>query len=172
MKSRLRFCTTFFSLLVATSLEAAPITVPTGLNPGDQYRLAFVTSGARDASSFIIADYNDFVQAHADAVPELLSLGVSWNAIASTLGDDARDNTDTDPGGGTGVPIFLLDDTKLADDNSDLWDGTLDAALDVDESGEFFGGSFSVWTGTEIEGSGNGAGGLLGGPTTQLRFRR
>jgi hypothetical protein len=51
------------SALVGSSGEslAAPITVPTGLNPGDRYRLAFVTSTTRDARSSNIADYNLFV---------------------------------------------------------------------------------------------------------------
>jgi len=31
--------------------QAALVVVPTGLNPGDQYRLVFVTDGTRDATS-------------------------------------------------------------------------------------------------------------------------
>jgi hypothetical protein len=158
MKFRLMFCTTFFSLLAATSLQAAPITVPTSLNPGDQYRLAFVTSGVRDATSPFIADYNDFVQGYADAVPELLSLGVSWNAIGSTATVDARDNTGTNPAGGVGVPIFRLDDVRLVDDNSDLWDGSLLNELSVDEDGVFVGGVEFVWTGSGLDGSIDGFG--------------
>jgi hypothetical protein len=154
MKSRLMFCTTFFSLLAATSLQAAPITVPTSLNPGDQYRLAFVTSGVRDATSPFIDDYNDFVQAHADAVPELWNLGVSWNAIGSTSDDDARDNTGTNPFVATGVPIFLLNDTKLVEDNADLWAAFLIRALDVTEKGDFVLPTADpfVWTGSDFEG--------------------
>jgi hypothetical protein len=154
MKFRLMFCTAVFSLLAATSLQAAPITVPTGLQPGDQYRLAFVTSGVRDATSPFIDDYNDFVQAHADAVPELWNLGVSWNAIGSTSDDDARDNTGTNPFVATGVPIFLLNDTKLVEDNADLWAAFLIRALEVTEQGDFVLPTADpfVWTGSDFEG--------------------
>jgi hypothetical protein len=155
MKFRLMFCTAVFSLLAATSLQAAPITVPTSLNPGDQYRLAFVTSGTRDATSPFIADYNDFVQDHADAVPELLSLATTWNAIASTLdGGVARDNTGTNPDGGPGVPIFLLDDTRLAENNNDLWDGSIAQMFCIDENGSSQLVDFDlVWTGSLSDGS-------------------
>ena len=46
---------------MALSLQAQVTTVPTGLNGGDQYRLVFVTSTTRDATSSDIADYNAFV---------------------------------------------------------------------------------------------------------------
>ncbi len=56
--------------LTAFSALTAPITIPTGLNPGDQYRIAFVTRTIRDVTSSNIADYNAFVTAAADAVTE------------------------------------------------------------------------------------------------------
>jgi hypothetical protein len=52
--------------MTATSAISVPITLPSGLNPGDQYRLAFVTSSTRDALSTNIADYNNFVDALGD----------------------------------------------------------------------------------------------------------
>lgn len=64
-------------LAATASLQAVPIPVPTGLAPGDNYRLAFVTSTTRDATSSAIADYNDFVTAAALAVPELAALGTT-----------------------------------------------------------------------------------------------
>ena len=40
------------AIAIATSVAVAmPVTVPSFLNPGDQYRLAFVTSTQRDAQS-------------------------------------------------------------------------------------------------------------------------
>ena len=77
--------------------SAAPITVPTDLNVGDQYRLAFVTSTTRNATSFTLSDYNDFVTEAAESVTELLALGTTWKAIGSTATVDARDNTGTNP---------------------------------------------------------------------------
>ena len=108
--------------LFTTTASAAPITVPTGLNPGEQYRLAFVTSTTRDATSSNIADYNAFVTATANAVPELAELGITWKAIGSTSAVDAQDNTHTNVVlDGVGVPIYLLNDTLFVNDNADLW---------------------------------------------------
>lgn len=41
--------------IMPITADAAPITLPIGLNPGDEYRLAFVTSTTRDATSTDIA---------------------------------------------------------------------------------------------------------------------
>lgn len=138
--------------LSATAASAAPITVPIGVT--EPYRLAFLTSIGRGAESSNIADYNAFVTGVADAVTELAALGTDWFAIASTPTVDARDNTGTNPSA-TGVPIFLLDGTKLADDNADLWDGTVDTRLHVLETGVLLSGNGPIaWTGTNTDGTG------------------
>jgi len=116
------------------------------LNPGDQYRIAFVTSTIRDATSSNIADYNAFVTAAANKVSELAGLGTGWTAIGSTASIDARDNTNTNFTTSTGVGIYLLNDTKLADNNADLWDGNIDVPLSIDENGQNL--VTVVWTGT------------------------
>jgi hypothetical protein len=136
----------------ATAALSAPITVPAGLNPGDQYRLAFLTSTTRDATSSNIADYNVFVTAAANTQTELAALGTTWMAIASTATVDARDNTGTNPSS-TGFPIYLLDpaSTKIADNNADLWDGNLASALGIGEDGVDISGA--VFTGTTIDGT-------------------
>lgn len=146
--------------VLATTAQAEPITVPTDLNPGDQYRLVFVTSTTRNATSSDIADYNDFVSDVAAGVPELVALGTTWTAIASTATVDARDNTGTNPSS-TGVPMYRLDDTRIADGNEDLWDGSLCATLSVDEAGTT-GIAKKVWTGTSTSGEGDLYGGELG----------
>ena len=56
---------------------AAPVTAPTSLNVGDQYRLVFVTSAVRDATSTNIADYIAFVSGVANGQAELAALGTS-----------------------------------------------------------------------------------------------
>ena len=142
---------------VASTATAAPITLPTTLSPGDQYRLAFVTSTTRNATSTDIADYNDFVTdlVNDGSNPELVALGTTWKVIGSTSSISARDNTDTLPdfdGGSFGVPIFLLNNTKLADTYDDLWDGDIDAALAVDESGAN-NVAEAVFTGTSADGT-------------------
>jgi len=147
---RIVLCATVILLLV-TKTSAAVVTTPSDLIPGDQYRLAFLTSTHRNAASVNVGDYNAFVYNAAIAVPELASLGVGWNAIISTHNTDARDNTGTNPFLSSGVPIYLLNDTKLADDNNDLWDGSIDAPLNITELG---GERLSqVWSGTITDGT-------------------
>jgi hypothetical protein len=139
--------------LTGTPALSVPITTPMGLNPGDQYRLAFVTGSASTAISTNINDYNTFVTTVANTQMALSSLGTTWTAIGSTSSVDARDNTGTNPIG-TGVPIFLLDGvSKIADDNADLWDGTIDHFLNVTEAGNTLGGGVVIWTGTFTDGT-------------------
>lgn len=108
----------------------------------------------RDATSTNIADYNNFVTAVANDVPELALLGTTWTVIGSTATVDARDNTGTNLNVATGAPIYLLNDTKLADSNSDLWDGTIDTAFEVNEFGNTV-ATVNMWTGTSPDGTEN-----------------
>ena len=141
------------SLGFCASAAATPITVPTSLNPGDGYRLAFVTSSIRNGASPDIASYDAFVSSVANTQPALASLGTTWKAIASISTVDARNNTGTNPlVDGVGVPIFLLNDTLLARDNFDLWDGSILVPLMIDESGATNQQSY-VWTGTTSSGT-------------------
>ena len=93
-----------------------------------------------------IEDYNMFVQEVADKSPELDQLGLVWRAVASTRGEDARDNTETSPLVSVGVPIYRVDGVLFAEDNENLWGffdengDQIDSAhvlstLDVDEFG-------------------------------------
>jgi len=140
---------------VLTAPGVAPVpditSVPTDLNPGDQYRLAFVTSRQTTATSSDIADYNTFGTNVANTVQELEDLGTTWKVIGSTATVDARDNTGTT---GTGVPIYRMDDVRIADDNADLWDASIQNAIRIDEKGEdLYGGGIFVWTGTVQNGT-------------------
>ncbi len=126
--------------------------VPSGLNPGDKYHVAFVSEGARDALSSNIADYDAFVQGEAQRTGAITeSWGVTWFAIASTAGIprvDARDHIPV-----TTAPMYLLSDVRLADDAADLWDGTIQTPFSVDQFGNTPSESTSVWTGTQSDGA-------------------
>lgn len=113
---------------LAFEVSAAIVIPPPDLNPGDQYRLVFVTSGARDAISGDIADYNSFVNAQAALVSASGFPTSGWTAIASTVDVAARDNTGTNPASGAGVPIYRVDGVRVADDNADLWESPPPAA--------------------------------------------
>ncbi len=152
-------------LPLALNSFAAPITTPTGLLPGAQYRLAFVTAGTRDAASTDIADYDAFVTTEATSVPELSSLNTTWQVIGSTATVDARDHTGTDPIV-PGIPIYLLNDTKLVDDYADLWDWTIDMPLEFDQNGVDISPVLSpifAYSGTSPDGTAGGEGDPLGG---------
>jgi hypothetical protein len=146
------------TLVTAGAAQAALVVVPPGLNPGDQFRLVFVTSGTRDATSSNINDYNTFVtnQVTGSALAtELTNAGfnlgtVTWKAIASTSSVAARDNTGTNPSS-TGVPIYLIDGNKVANNNGDLWDGTLTAINRTQNDSPNI--VSSVWTGTNNGGT-------------------
>ena len=73
----------FVVLTSACLVNAEPIRQPPDLEPGDQYRLAFVTSTTTTATSPDIETYNAFVQATADAAP-IGDWGFAWYAIAQT----------------------------------------------------------------------------------------
>ncbi len=154
MKTSISFAVITISvamLLNGSIAGAAIITQPGGLTLGDQYHLAFVTSGVRDATSTDIADYNTFVTNAANAVPELVALNTEWFVIGSTSAVSAKVNTGTDVR--PGLPIFLLDGSKLVDDYGDLWDTTIDVPLNRTEIDTVLAELTRVFTGTNSFGN-------------------
>lgn len=159
IKSKCLLVLAITSHLVAT--EAAVITQPSGLQPGDKYRLAFVTIGTIDATSSDIEVYNNFANAQANINPDLQALGTSWRAIVSTVNVNAIINTGTDPIL-EGVPIYELAGRLVASDYADLWDGTLDPRASISPTQTGDGGipylndnnqSRHTWTGTDPYGN-------------------
>ena len=163
---------------LAAAAPAAPITtVPVGLNPGDPYRLVFVTSteifGRESAGGPAdISGYNTFATSAATAVPELNALGTTWTGIVSTRTLNpttfisAKANTGTDPSvDGAGVPIYSLAGELVATGNADLWDGSIANAIDMTELGtaplDQPGGHKLVWTGTNGSGVGSNDSSLI-----------
>ena len=166
------------TLGTAGAAQAALVVVPTGLNPGDQYRLVFVTDGTRDATSTNIDDYNKFVTNDArggtpgidTALDVALNAAgfnpntIEWKAIGSTDSVAARDNTGTNPSS-TGVPIYLIDGNRVANNNADLWDGSILTGIDRTPQ-ESVGVTF-VWSGTSDDGT---VGGALGSNVATVGF--
>lgn len=146
-------------ILFAVVVNAEPILQPEGLEPGDQYRLTFTTSTRRDATSADIADYNDFVQATADAAPVVGNWGLKWKALVSTGEVTAIENTGTDYTVDPGVPVYRVDGVLFGEGNDGLWNPPEEtlrigpAAPNVDEFGnQLFDTGIDtdlfVWTGT------------------------
>ena len=147
-----------------SSAAQAAILLPQ-LTPGSQYRLVFVTSGTRNATSTNIADYNQFVNNTAQASTNLNTAlttagltpsAINWTAIGSTASVNARVNTATRPlPTDPSVPIYRVDGFAVASGvnvNADLWDGALTFPINVDEGGNQISNGNSVWTGTDDQG--------------------
>jgi hypothetical protein len=138
---------------IGSRLDAGIITtVPAGLNPGDKYRLVFVTSATWGAVSPDIGFYNAYVESLADATPGLQALGATWKAIGSTESVNAFDNIGASP---ATVGIYRLDGEKVANGTAALF-GTqvvelLLAPIDITEGGVVSGDTWA-WTGSGADG--------------------
>ena len=124
---------------------------PTGVSAGGTFRLLFVTSTARNASSTDIASYNRFVQDRAAAGhSSIRRYKNGFRAVGSTRAVDARDNTCTT---GTGVAIHWLNGNQVADDYADFYDDTWDNGDNpTNERGDARDVA-NVWTGSVASGT-------------------
>jgi hypothetical protein len=152
---------------LAPTAQAAPITAPTDGYTGD-YRLVFATSSHPMAdSSRTMTDFNADVTTAAAAVTELAALSTTWTCIGSTSTVDARDNSGTNPSS-TGIPIYTTSGLRIADDNADLWDGSIQNPIMLDDGTS--GGNLTgippaqrsyadyTWTGSNTDGTGASSG--------------
>ena len=112
--------------------------IPDGLGAGDEFRLLFLSSAERVATSDRIGPYNRFIRdlaaaGHADV--QAYSSG--FRVVGCTYSVDARDNTKTTyTNSDKGVPIYWLDGFYVAADYEDFYDGSWDnEASNKDESG-------------------------------------
>ncbi len=135
----------------APTVPADSPLVPTGLGPGDSFRLLFVTSTTTRAESADIAAYNGFTQARAAANTNLADFSGQFTAYVSTAAVDAKDNTGAT---GTGVSVHWLGGDKVADDYADLQDGDWDSVSGKTEGGGSYTGL--VWTGGNKQGGKSG----------------
>ena len=126
---------------------------PAALDDGDAFRLLFMSSTERTASSTDIADYNTHVQTAAKAGHTAISdsCGDLFKAVASTSTVDARANTDTESTD-TAASVWWLNGNKAADDYADFYDGGWDSYARRNESGASRNIDF-VWTGSNADGT-------------------
>jgi hypothetical protein len=142
------------TMVAASTVKADLVPVPTGLNPGDQYRLIFTTSTTTDASDSTAAYYNNFVDNLANSVTELQALGVTWKAAANLNGADPRVNTGTT--GSDAIPTYRTDGVLFAASYTALWEQKATQRLLVDENANAVPNSpqAHAWTGIYIEAGG------------------
>jgi hypothetical protein len=144
------------SVLFTTAAFSQVMTVPPGLNPGDSYRLVFITKDKIfTATSSSIATYDASVTSQANMSAELAALGTNWRVIGSTSLVDAKDHTDTDdsPAGPNGLPIYRLDGKIIANNYDDLWDGSIQNPLYVAQDGTIRNTCCGTWTGSYADGT-------------------
>ena len=146
---------------------------PTALAAGDKFRLLFLSSTQRKATSAAIADYNTFVQTRAAAGhADIRTYSAGFRVVGCTFAVDARNNTSTTyTESDKGVPIYWLGGAKAADDYEDFYDGSWDdEANDKNESGADAHDTAVVWVFTGClhhgaEAFSGGASRALGGGT-------
>ena len=148
-------------LILACSLIAiAPLPAlagfipPSNLPAGSQYEVIFVTSAGTPATDPYIGDYNAFVTAQAAQDPSLPQ-GVTWRAIASTIGDintglgqaQANENAPFTPS----IPVYNTAGQLVADAAVPLYGGSLIDPITYDQYGTA--GINVAWTGSNIDGT-------------------
>ena len=122
---------------------------PSSLNPGDRFRLMFLTT-SRNATPKDIDVYNEWVQGRAagghDAIREYAG---AFNLLGCTEDVAARDNTGTTyTADDKGVRIYWLNGPKVVDDYEDLYDGDWDEEAKMrSRSGAERDNPEYVWTG-------------------------
>ena len=146
---------------------------PSGINGGEQFRLIFLSSTKRSATSHDISTYNNWIRDLAsEGHPAIRRYKDGFNVVGCTAtvdsvtegllpGVDARDNTDTTyTSSNKGVPIYWLNGNKVADDYEDFYDGDWDEernAHDKDERGITGPNTAQAanypWTGCEHDGT-------------------
>ena len=140
--------------------------IPSGLGPGDEFRLLFVSSTYRNAVPTNIGTYNTWIQnLAANGHADIQRYSSTFRVVGSTRPVDARDNTETT---GTGVPIYWLNGDQVADNYADFYDGSWaqEASMRT-ESGSTVAAVLvtGVWTGSAhdgTEGTGGGFSNALG----------
>ncbi len=115
---------------------------PSGLGPGDRFRLLFKTGNQRDGSSANISDYDDFVRTRTTAHPwhtDIQPYANTFRAVGSTPTVGAAWHTATgisESGTYSHTPfshaIYWLNGPRIADDYNDFWDGDWDRNSDAD----------------------------------------
>jgi len=90
----------------------------------------------------------------------------TWTAWLSDQTNDAANRINN----GGGAPYQLINGTVIANNMADLLDGTLDAPILIDESGNNVAGALEVWTATAADGINPGAGACQQWITNDVAF--
>ena len=145
------------ALAVPTAAAPVSINTPAGLNPGDRFRIAFVTGATTTGSSSDITSYNLFVNTAAGGATYNGS-AVTFYAIGSTATVNAFDNIRSTT---MNDPVYLAGGALVAPSitgANGLWSGALvnRIATDIDGtvvSPDGSGNDRFVFTGSLVDGT-------------------
>lgn len=126
---------------VGTGGSTTGTATSSGTTGGAAPRTIFVTDTIRYGAFGGQAQADAVCQSQADGA----ALGGIWRALLSTPALDARDALDLQG------PLLNMMGEVVANDDADLWDGSLGAAVSYDQNGNV--GGTLVWTGTEPDGT-------------------
>ena len=110
--------------------------IPSGLGAGDSFRLLIVTSTRQTAESTTIGDYDTVVQndVSSNGHMAIQSYSANFKMLGCTSTTNAQTNTSTGSSD-TAASIYWLNGAKVADNYSDLYDGTWDSNVPKYPSG-------------------------------------
>ena len=144
------------ALAVPTAATPISINTPAGLNPGDRFRIAFVTGTTTTGSSTDITSYNLFVNTAAGGATYNGS-AVTFYAIGSTATVNAYDNIRSTT---MNDPVYLAGGALVAPSitgANGLWSGALVNRIATDIDGTVVspdgGGNRTVFTGSLVDGT-------------------
>ena len=139
--------------------------IPSGpsvdIGPGDTFRLLFVTSTRRDATSTNIDDYNTHVQNAANrsgASVAIKPFAGGFKVVGCTSAVTARANTDSEASD-PDAPIYWLNGVKIADDYAEFYSGTWQNQVEAsirDETGAQPSSHLDMFTGCHDNGTTSG----------------
>ena len=129
--------------------------IPSGLQPGDLFRLLFITTGSITATSSDITTYDDHVRGQiADhGLAAIRPYAPAFRVVGSTSSVNARDHTGLT---GAGVPIYWLNGPLVAQNNAGFWSDRWENWLKDDrrtQLGVTDDHSDWPWTGTDTDGT-------------------
>jgi hypothetical protein len=145
------------AVFLATVQLQASLILPSGLAPGSQYEIAFVTTDGTTATDSNLADYNSFVTAEAKLNA---TLGGTWHAIASTSGSAASANAPAS----VNIPIYNTHGQLVVAASTGYTLYTTPRLLDpidYDQNGNVI-SQPDVWTGTDVDSGAAFSGAALG----------
>ena len=109
---------------------------PSNRGENDEFRLIFISSQGRNATSNSISTYNSWIQSQAaSGHADIRTYSSGFRAVVCTNDDDARDNTGM-TGAGTGISIHWLNSGQVADNYTDFYDGSWANDIDTQDTTE------------------------------------